>query len=98
VNQAVTADLPAVRPAGPRQMVSVIWLATTAAVATRMNRLNRLPTLVWSLLFTAALIRDGPNVMRHPVLRETGWFAVADIIELRRPSWPRPTTPLEGGR
>src|SRR6516165_360191 len=65
-SQAATADLPAVQPTGPRQMVSVTWLAMTAPVATRMNLLNRLPTSVWSLLFTAALIRDGPNVMRHP--------------------------------
>jgi hypothetical protein len=53
-------------------MVSVSWLAMTAATATTMNRLNRLPTLVWSLLFTAALIRDGPKVMRHPRPREAG--------------------------
>jgi len=49
-------------------MVSVSWLATTAAAATSKNLLNRLPTVVWNLLFTAALIRDGPNVMRHPRL------------------------------
>jgi hypothetical protein len=47
-------------------MVSVSWLVTTAAVATSTNLLNRLPTVVWSLLFTAVMIRDGPNVMRHP--------------------------------
>jgi hypothetical protein len=50
-------------------MISVTWLATTAPHATSRNLLNRLPTSVWSLAFTAALIRDGPNVMRHPVLR-----------------------------
>jgi hypothetical protein len=31
-----------------------------------------LPVEVWSLLLRAALIRDGPNVMRHPCLRDTG--------------------------
>jgi hypothetical protein len=84
VSQAATADLPAVTPSGPRQMVSVSWLAITAATATRMNLLNLLPTLVWSLLFTAALIRDGPNVMRRPRPGEAG-FAATDCVKLRKP-------------
>src|SRR5215469_17772222 len=65
-------------------MVSVSWLATTAAAATSRNLPNRLPTEVWSLLFTAALIRDGPNVMRHPRLGGPADCA-ADNIKLHKP-------------
>src|SRR5689334_15730076 len=38
----------------------------TAPAATTMNLLNRLPTEVCSLRFTAAPIRDDPTVMQHP--------------------------------
>jgi hypothetical protein len=44
-------------------MIRVTWLVMTAAAATTMNLLNRLPTVVWYLLFTAVTIRDDPNVM-----------------------------------
>jgi len=44
----------------------VTWLAMTAPVATRMNLLNRLPTVVWSLRSIAAPIRVDPKVMQHP--------------------------------
>jgi hypothetical protein len=84
VAQAAIADLPAVWPKGPRQTISVIWLAATAPHATSRNLLNRLPTVVWSLAFTVALIRDGPNVMRHPVLRRRP-VGPADSVTLRRP-------------
>jgi hypothetical protein len=83
VAQAAIADFPAVMPSGPSQMVSMTWLAITAPHATSRNLLNRLPTGVRSLVFTAALIRDGPNVMRHPVLRKRP-VAPADSVTLRR--------------
>jgi hypothetical protein len=73
-SQAATADRPAVQPTGPRNTVSVIWLAMTAPAATRTNRLNRLPTEVWSLRCMATPIRDDPKVMQASSLREAGPF------------------------
>src|SRR5450755_4748064 len=50
-------EMPAVMFAGPMKMLSAIWLASTEATATRVNRVKRTPTLVRALRISAALIR-----------------------------------------
>jgi hypothetical protein len=44
-------------------MVSVIWLAATAATATSTKRLNLFPRLLQSRRLTAMTIRDDANIM-----------------------------------
>jgi hypothetical protein len=49
--------MPAVMFAGPMKMLSATWLAITEAMATRVNRVKRTPTLVRALRISAVPIR-----------------------------------------
>jgi hypothetical protein len=56
-------DRPAVRWNTPSSTLSVIRLAASDATATSTNLMKRLPTVVPSLLLTAATILGGAEVM-----------------------------------
>jgi hypothetical protein len=59
----MTPDMPAGRWNTPISTLRVIRLDASDATATSTNRMKRLPTVVPSLLFTAATILGGAEVM-----------------------------------
>jgi hypothetical protein len=58
-----TPDRPAVRWNTPRSRLSMRMLEASDAIATSTNLLNLLPTVVRSLLWTAATILDKTEVI-----------------------------------